>query len=257
MAKYKILSTKKLEASQVELANKKDIEVIEKEFIFIRPRINEEIKKEVLDLCRNPSLDVVITSANVLPILDELIPQDQKPLSWRIFCLSAKTKSAVLQSGFAEWQITAEANDGVSLAEQIILAGAKEVSFFCSSRRRDELPTLLSNSGVTVNEVVLYDTIETPAKMDEVYDAVLFFSPSGVDSFFSMNQLKEETVCFAIGKTTADQIASHTSNRVITSKSPRQESIISAMLFYFQTRPAEISEENESQAGENDNEIKA
>jgi uroporphyrinogen-III synthase len=257
MAKYKILSTKKLEASQIELANKKDIEVIEKEFIFIQPCITEEIKKEVLDLSRKPSLDVVITSANVLPILEDLLPKDQEPLPWRIFCLSAKTKTAILQAGFSEEQIAAEANDAVSLAEAIILSGSKEVSFFCSNKRRDELPTLLYNSGVIVNEVILYDTILTPAKIDEAFDAVLFFSPSAVDSFFSVNQLKEETVCFAIGKTTTDQIAVHTANRIITSKSPRQESIISAMLFYFQTRPAEISEENENQANENDNEIKS
>lgn len=259
MAKYKILSTKKLEASLVELANKKDIEVIEKEFIYIKPFTEDDTKAQVLELSKMPSLDVVITSANVLPVLENLIQKDLSSLPWRIFCLSAKTKTAVLQAGFSEDQIVAEANDAVSLAEEIILSGVKEVSFFCSNKRRDELPTLLFNSGVRVDEVILYETIATPAKMEEVFDAVLFFSPSGVDSFFSVNQLKEETVCFAIGKTTADQIAVHTANRIITSKSPRQESIISAMLFYFQSRPSEISEdrENESQANENDTELNA
>jgi uroporphyrinogen-III synthase len=55
-----------------------------------------------------------------------------------------------------------------------------------------------------------------------------------VQSFFSVNHLKKSTVCFAIGKTTAESIADFTGNKIITSESPSQEMMIASVQNYFQ-----------------------
>jgi uroporphyrinogen-III synthase len=80
---------------------------------------------------------------------------------------------------------------------------------------------------------VIYETIETPQVSTEDIDGILFFSPSAVQSFFSVNQLKKETVCFSIGYTTAESVAGFTDNRIIISEAPSQEMILASVHFYF------------------------
>ena len=249
MAKYKILSTKKLDPSQWELVRKKDVEIVEKEFFSINHLIGEEEKSKLLELAKsNNEAAVVLTSANTVDALHSILAGQKLPVNWKIYCLSGRTKTIIEESGLLGNNIVAEANDASGLATEIIQSGIKEITFPCGNRRRDELPLKLQEAGIKVNEIVLYKTVNTPSEVESDFDCVLFFSPSGVESFFSVNQLKEDAVCIAIGKTTADSISTFTGNRIITSKSPRPESLISAMLFYFQTRPAiELNKDGEQQ----------
>jgi uroporphyrinogen-III synthase len=47
-----------------------------------------------------------------------------------------------------------------------------------------ELPKLLKQQDVEVNEIVVYHTIPIPHKLSKITAAVLFFSPSAVESLF-------------------------------------------------------------------------
>ena len=96
------------------------------------------------------------------------------------------------------------------------------------------MPNILKEAGIKVHEVVVYETIETPIVATVDFDAILFFSPSAVQSFFSVNQIKKTTVCFAIGRTTASSIADFTDNKIVVSESPGQEMILASVNFYFQ-----------------------
>jgi uroporphyrinogen-III synthase len=80
---------------------------------------------------------------------------------------------------------------------------------------------------------VVYETLETPVEIPGPLDAVLFFSPSAVNSFFSKNQLEKNTACFAIGATTARTIASYTANKIISSEVPDQSVLVQALRTYF------------------------
>ena len=42
---------------------------------------------------------------------------------------------------------------------------------------------------LSVDEVIVYKTIETPKVLTKQYDGILFFSPSAVKSFFSKNSI--------------------------------------------------------------------
>ncbi len=63
--------------------------------------------------------------------------------------------------------------------------------------------------------MIVYETMETPAVFTKEYDAILFFSPSAVHSFFKANKLNRQTQVFAIGKTTSETIRQYKHHKII------------------------------------------
>lgn len=237
MAKYKVLSTKKLEPSLIEQARESDIEIIEQEFISVRPIIDLKAFQQVFALLKKPY--ATFTSANAVIAFEPYIhPNAEEDLTympeWKIFCLQGKTREAIQNVKHLKGKIIAQAENATDLAKKIIEHKAQEIVFFCGNKRRDELPNILKEAGIKVHEIVVYETIETPAITTDDIDAILFFSPSAVQSFFSVNQLKKNTICFAIGETTANSIADFTDNRIIISESPSQEMMLASVHFYFE-----------------------
>ena len=236
MMKYKVLSTKKLELSLIEQAKQNGIEVIEQEFISVKGVFSKEKFKELTELVKSGLEHFVFTSSNAVILLDQdlYLGDTHYIIDGKIFCLSGKTKDAVLNSNHLGRNIIGEAENASSLAKKIIELKIDKVIFFCGNKRREELPLLLKNAGIKVHEMIVYETIETPTIITDDSDAILFFSPSAVQSFFSTNKLKKNTVCFAIGETTADSITTFTNNKIITSEFPSQEMMIASLNFYFQ-----------------------
>ena len=234
MPKYKVLSTKKLSPSLIEQAKQQGIAITEQEFIAIKPIWSEEKYQEVRKWAEAGISHIAVTSANTADILNRYLHWDNTvhQTGWKIFCISGKTKEHMLQH-FQTNDIIATADYGKNLAQKIVEYGVKEIVFFCGNKRRDELPAILKQHNIAVHEVVLYETIQVPSIATDDMGAVLFFSPSAVQSFFSVNQLKENTVCFAIGTTTADAIANYTHNKVIVSEAPSQETLLAAVTNYF------------------------
>ena len=54
-------------------------------------------------------------------------------------------------------------------------------------------------------EIVVYDTAINVKKINAAPDAILFYSPSGVESHTNMNLIGKSS-CFCIGETTAKSI---------------------------------------------------
>ncbi len=176
-------------------------------------------------------ITVAFTSANAVETVHHYLQKNNagQPLNWNVFCISGRTKDAV--SAFIHpASIIATAEYGKDLAQKIIASGVKEIVFFCGNKRREDLPVMLKNAGITVHEIIVYETVETPVTAIENMDGILFFSPSAVNSFFSANQLNANTVCFAIGHTTADAIAGFTGNTIITSEYTSQEMMLASLI---------------------------
>lgn len=234
----KVLSTKKLSPVIMEQAKQQqDIAIIEQEFITIQPIWSDEKYEEIKKWIAADIKYMVVTSANTADILNGYFHwKDNVHIpDWQIFSLAGKTKEHMLQH-FQQDDIIATADYGKDLAHKIIEHGVKEVVFFCGNKRRDELPTILKQHNIAVHEVVVYETVELPSIATTDIDAVLFFSPSAVNSFFSVNQLEKQTVCFAIGTTTANSIATYTDNKVIISEAPSQEMMLAAVTYYFENK---------------------
>jgi len=238
MGKYRVLSTKSLEPSLVEIAKQNDIEIIEQAFISIEPRRNEEIFNTILEIAKVKKAYIVLTSANAVDALKNYVAAYDGQVDWKVFCLSGKTKQAIQGVKFLEKNIIGEAKDASELANKIIESGINEIVFFCGNKRRDELPSILENANIKVREVVLYETLDAGTKVDAQFDAILFFSPSGVHSFFSVNKLTSHAICFAIGATTAAAVAIFTNNETVVCLKPDPETMIEQVIQHFKEKSA-------------------
>ena len=234
----KVLSAKKLKPSLVKKAKDHHIEIEEKEMITMQRVITDEEILKLANSLEGSRTPFVFTSGQAVKFLGDALQSAgwTKFFNQPVFCISGNTKTEVLSARFLTGPVTGEAGHAAGLADIIRSAGVKEVIFFCSRIRRDELPSLLRAADIKVHEVIVYDTQETPLAVNTDYDAVLFFSPSAVNSFFSVNHLKPETVCFTIGNTTSEVLSGFTRNRTLTSPSPVQEVMIDILIQNF-TRP--------------------
>lgn len=158
------------------------------------------------------------------------------PDLWQIACLSGKTLQAV-EASFREDQIIFKAKNAGQLAADIARDGRfSNAVFFCAQEHRPELPVILRQAGIRVTEFPVYKTIGQSKVIDSPFEAVLFFSPSGADSFFETNTIPRGGVCFAIGETTANAIKNYTDERIIISDTPSQEELLHCVQFYYDNK---------------------
>lgn len=195
----------------------------------------QSVSRENLDTRIKPLLrqkaTVIFTSANAIDAVAACLG-DMQP-GWTVFCIGHNTRLAV-ENYFGAPSIAGVADDAEKLAE--IISEKKQddpVIFFCGDQRRRELPDILDMAGITVKEIVVYTTIGSPVKVEENYDGILFFSPSAVQSFFSMNKVPASTVLFCIGSTTAKAIQGISINPVIISEKPDKEALLKQAIEYF------------------------
>ncbi|GER58753.1 uroporphyrinogen-III synthase [Patiriisocius marinus] len=140
------------------------------------------------------------------------------------FCVGQKTK-ALLEGN--SLKVIETANYGADLA-QIIANKYKERTFyfFCGEQRRDEIPDTLKTSNIEFIEVNTYKTILKPRRYEQKWDGILFYSPSGVESYFTLNKTVDSTTTlFCIGETTANAAKKHSDN-IVVSTTTSVESVI-------------------------------
>jgi uroporphyrinogen-III synthase len=221
-----LLSTGLVPAELVEKAVQKGITLDAKAFIDIEHLDNAE---EMEGLVRQPRV-VAFTSVNAVNAVQRWVPG---PTGWRVYCISGATCGAAI-SLFGETALVGKARSAGELAEVIIRQETgREIIFFCGDHRREELPSTLRGAGFSVVEEVVYRTLLTPHKVQRYYDGVAFFSPSAVESFFSVNETAAGIPLFAIGPTTAAAIRARCTNPVITVGEPDKALLIRKMTDHF------------------------
>ena len=176
--------------------------------------------------------NLIFTSQNsVLSVVENLEGTETLELLKKknVFCVGMKTKGLLEENGFNVIAYTGYAAD---LAEIITLIYGKEkFTFFSGNLRRDTLPDALSEAKVVFNEIKVYETNLTPQKISGIFDGILFYSPSGIESYLKNNKIKNET-CFCIGTTTADALENVTNNVVIANQPTIENVIIQCINFY-------------------------
>jgi len=198
-----ILSTRLLAQTSIDKALAHGIRVDTVPFIDISFTKAEILQAQILPLLTQ-SATVVFTSSNAVKSVSRFL-NDTLP-DWNIYCLSTATKDAVVEV-FGQQSIIGAAHDGTALAQLIVAdAPVNKIVFFCGNLRRNIIPDALKQQGKAVQEVIAYETVATPQNIHQTYNGIMFFSPSAVDSFFSVNIIPEATICYAIGKTTADSL---------------------------------------------------
>ncbi len=200
-------------------------------FIKIVLNEDEDTRGEILDYARQ-ALTVIFTSTNAVRAVTNVL---HHPPDWKIFCVGSETKKRVT-SFFGKSAVMDYAGNAEELSAKIIQPGqVKEAVFFCGDQRRDILPDQLRAAGVSLKELAVYQTLLTPVRLTKAYDAVLFFSPTAVNSFFSLNTPSSKTILFALGETTADAIRNLSDNEVLLSPKPDKTALLQIAIDYGST----------------------
>ena len=212
-ASIEIFSTKKLTQDQRFLF-KNDLQVDSEDFVKTSPnRIPAKVLKAKMQ-------NVIITSQNAVEALLTNVSAQELQFE-NIYCVGRRTRRLIEDR---IGKVKHFEKNAKKLAEHMVdhLEGT-EVTFFCSNMRMDDVPDILTNSGITVNEIEAYKTKFTPVAVPENVKAVLFFSPSTVESYLELNTPDKQAYC--IGESTAKEARKHFS-QVLVAKIPSVESVV-------------------------------
>ncbi|RYY52588.1 MAG: uroporphyrinogen-III synthase [Chitinophagaceae bacterium] len=225
-----ILSTRELDEAQAIRLREKGFRFDQVPFIEMKPRTGEGLRNELKALTGKPLLAVFTSRVGVAAVTGLL---DSVPGQWQVACMGGATRTNA-ESFFGSETVVLESGSAKELGEKLqAMDSPLPVVFFAGNRRLDELPALLQSHPAGFSEVTVYDTNETPVKLQQPYDGILFFSPSAAQSFFSVNEAAADTVLFAIGDTTAAAIRQLSANKIITSPFHSPAKMIEAVLGHF------------------------
>jgi uroporphyrinogen-III synthase len=173
---------------------------------------------------------VVITSKNSVASLLHNFSAEELQFN-NIYCVGRRTK-ALIEKRIGKVQ-QAEKN-AQKLAEFLKkeLQKGESVTFFCGDLRRDELPDILTEHGIFVEEVEAYKAIYSAKKIDDEVHGVLFYSPSTVTSYLEKNE--PNRIAFCIGETTAAEAKKHF-KQALVAKVPTVESVIELVNMHYIT----------------------
>lgn len=211
----KVYSTKSLTEDQRLLVNE-NLGVESSDFIKIS---TNRLKPQ---LVRNPIQNVVITSKNAVEALLQNFSAVELQFQ-NIYCVGRRTKRLVEKRIGKVKHVEPNAK---KLANYLVdYIEGNEVTYFCSDLRLDALPTILEENNITVHEIEAYQTKYDAVKLPNTVEAVLFYSPSTVQSFKQENTVKDNMIAFCIGETTAQEAKKHFKD-IRTAKVPTVESVI-------------------------------
>ena len=161
----------------------------------------------------------IFTSQNAV---DSYLKNQSETKIHQCFCVGEKTGQKLRENG---QNVVKSVNNASELAHFISNSYENEEFYYLSgTMRRDELPDAIILSKNHIIEIKTYKTELKSVKIDGFFDGIMFFSPSGVASFASANNINE-SIAFCIGETTAES-ARQITDKVVVSNSPLVESVI-------------------------------
>jgi uroporphyrinogen-III synthase len=146
--------------------------------------------------------------------------------SKRLSCVCVGRGTAALLRHYG--QRVLQMADGAEVLFELITQKYSDQSFiyFCGNRRLDILPNRMREAGIPIEERIVYETELNVLPVECAPDAVLFFSPSGVESYTTTENL-EHRVAICIGPTTAAAAEKYTEQIIIAEK-PSVEAVLQA-----------------------------
>jgi len=146
------------------------------------------------------------------------------------FCVGERTAKLLQEKGQHVIEVAHNAKD---LSERII-NNYLDYSFyyFCAKHPLPYLPNILDEFHINWQKVPVYAIVPNSMAFSGNYDAVLFFSPSGVKSYFLKNNIPNWSFC--IGATTAKTLEEYT-QKYTSAQIPSVEHVLECVLNYFKS----------------------
>lgn len=219
MKKIKILSTRKLNKDLRHLFDDLKFDFYQDDFISIQP-----LKFNLPE--HNGSW--IFTSKNAVDAVFSINKNIDKFFN-KIYCVGENTKSLLLKKG---QKITKMTQNSSILADFISKTAKNEEFIFCRSDiKNEEFSIFFKKKNIKLKELVVYNNIAEPIKYNQVFDAILFYSPSGIKSFMTNNSLNN-SYCICIGNTTSKYVNQY-SDKVLCCKVPTIENVIRKTIKLF------------------------
>lgn len=213
-----ILSTKKLSIAQKEHLLNAGLAVVDIDFIQTETLLFKTPNK--------PIENAIFTSQNgIKAVLKENTTINNIK---NCYCVGTQTTLALKHQ---DKTIAYSATNAKELAHHIISQKPTlKFHYFCGKNRLNTLPDEFIKNNINWVEIPVYQTIHTPKTYTHQFDAVLFFSPSGVDSYFNKNKIPTHSFC--IGNTTAKTLKKYTSTFTIATQ-PSIENVLIKVIKHF------------------------
>ena len=179
--------------------------------------ISEEnlIKNQINPKCKQ----FIITSQNSVKAIQNL------DLDGDFYVVGKKTASKLRELNF---NVVLETDYAKDLALELLKIEAdKNWNFFCGNTRRDLLVDELTMNGHTVNEIITYQSTPVYYKVEQHYDAYVFFSPLSFQSFVKNNSVPTNSTIFTVGKTTTSAVEKqYPKHNIITAEIPLVDVVV-------------------------------
>ncbi|HOZ85452.1 MAG TPA: uroporphyrinogen-III synthase [Niabella sp.] len=219
--KKKILSTRALDQEVISKARVQGIWIDCIPFIDIRYKSEKDIAGQFKDISESDIF--IFTSQHAVKAAYELI----KNLSNSSYCISGVTRQEVQQTRLKILANADYASDLVLLMER---NSDLQYILFCGDKRLPTIPDFFIAQKLHLQEVVCYENIASPQRVTEQYDGVMFYSPSGVESYFSVNEINKNQHYYCIGNTTAKAIAKYINQNIIIGERPTIQAMMDKIM---------------------------
>ena len=220
----KLLSTKIVSKKFKDLLIKNNYQIEEKSFIKILPFKS----KSNISILEN----IIFTSKNAVEIILKNYIIKNNLANKYIYCVGKSTAELIKKNNLN----LIKSEDNSKNLSKFILANFKNsknsFTYFSGKKRIRELENNLKKNNINIIVHEVYDTLLTPLKINDLYDGVIFYSPSAVKSFFKGNNSLNNTYGFCIGNTTAKELSNY-SNRFSVAKSNSEENMLESINKYF------------------------
>ena len=200
MDKPLILSTKKLDVALRERIVHNGLAYMEYDAIHVKP-VSFELPA--------PTDYVIFSSKNAVKTV---LKSAYALGNTQVLCVGKQSKELLFKKGIKTIKTTKNMAELISFIEKI----AENASFlhFCGNRRLPLLAEKMTAWKANFKEIVVYDTALNIKKINAAPDAILFYSPSGVESHTNMNTIGNSS-CFCIGETTAKALPEQPKDLVV------------------------------------------
>ena len=188
MDKPLILSTKKLDVALRERIVHNGLAYMEYDAIHVNP-VSFELPapKDYVIFSSKNAVKTVLKSAYALA-------------NTQVLCVGKQSEELLFKKNIKTRKTAKNMAELVIFIEKI----AKNASFlhFCGNRRLPLLAKKMTAWKANFKQIVVYNTTPNVKKINAAPDAILFYSPSGVESHTNINTIGNSS-CFCIGETTA------------------------------------------------------